>query len=299
MNSELFGEVIQGVKTVARVKAFLVLPVAALHFSVVTGCVGADEFVPDAQFDGSGLKQRGQISLAVGKAVGEFNAIVGLDTLHPDAPAGVPLDQPFQKICGGIGGLLRVGSQEAQACKLINGGVLEQAQLRVRNAPAGYYFHIHLNTLARISHLFVRLGFIRFFLLGSRKQAQLSHDPEQAFRAAGIATFPQPVPQLHHTQIRVAATHIPDQFQLRLRMLVGMAVGTSGLTGQRCHTSIPAGLPEVDVRPALVVFPAGTADAVFFCVFHQGLPICHVLCYTRAHEGYGPPFVKLSVATQL
>ena len=39
---------------------------------------------------------------------------------------------------------------------------------------------------------------------------------------------------------------------------------------------------------ALVVLSAGTADAVFLRVLHQGLPIRHVLCYTLAHEGYGP-----------
>ena len=44
----------------------------------------------------------------------------------------------------------------------------------------------------------------------------------------------------------------------------------SGLAGKGCHTSIPALLPEVDIRPALVVLPAGAADAVFLCVLHEG-----------------------------
>lgn len=46
-------------------------------------------------------------------------------------------------------------------------------------------------------------------------------------------------------------------------MLVRMAVRTPGLAGQECHTSIPACLPEVDVRPASVVFSAGAADTVY------------------------------------
>ena len=58
------------------------------------------------------------------------------------------------------------------------------------------------------------------------------------------------------------------------------------LAGQRLHHSVPAGLPEVDVRPALVVLPAGPAHAIFLRIFHHGLPIRHVLCYTFAHEGY-------------
>ena len=288
MDSKLLCEVIQGIKAVAGVKAFLVLPVAALHFTVVAWRVGADELMPYTKLGGSGLKQSRQIPSAAGKAVGELKAIVGLDTLHPDAPAGVPLKQPFQKVGGGVGALFRVGSQETQAGELVNGGILEQAELRVRDTPAGHYFHVHLDPLTRIGHLLVMLGFIGFFLFNRGKQSQFAQKAEQALRAAGVAALPQPVPQLHHAQVGVAAAHVPDQLQLRLCVLVGMAVRPPGLAGQGCHTPIPAGLPEVDVRPALVVFPAGAADAVFLRVFHQGLPIRHVLCYTLAHEGYGP-----------
>ena len=41
------------------------------------------------------------------------------------------------------------------------------------------------------------------------------------------------------------------------------------------------------------------ADAIFFCVLHQGLPILHVLCYTLAHEGYGLLSCSWCVVTQL
>lgn len=92
MDGELLCEVVQGIKAVAGVKAFLVLPVAAFHLSVVAWRVGTDELVPDPQLLSGGLKKRWQISLAVGESVGELKAIVGLDTLHPDPPAGVPLE---------------------------------------------------------------------------------------------------------------------------------------------------------------------------------------------------------------
>lgn len=297
MEGELLCKVIQGVEAVAGVKASLVLPVAALHFSVVAGRVGTDEFVADAQPGSGGLKEGGQIPPAVGKAVGKLKAIVCLDTFHPDTPACIPLEQPFQEVGGGVGALFRIGSQEAQTCELINGGVLEQAKLRVRNAPAGHHLHVYLDPLAGIGHLLIRLGFICFLLLSPRKQPQLAHNPEQALRAAGITSFPQPVPQFHHAQVWIAAAHVPDQLQLCLRMLVRMAVRPPRLAGQRCHAPIPPGLPEVDVRPALVVLPTGSADAIFLRVLHQGLPICHVLCYTLAHEGYGP--LSLSCCPQL
>ena len=97
MNSELFCKVIQGLKAVAGVKPFLILPVAALHLVVMTRCVRTNELMPDTQLGNSGLKQDGQVMLAVGKTVGELKSIVRLDTLHADTSASIPLEQLFQK----------------------------------------------------------------------------------------------------------------------------------------------------------------------------------------------------------
>ena len=146
-----------------------------------------------------------------------------------------------------LGALLLAGSQETKPRELVNGGVLKQAQFRVCNTPAGHYLHIYLDPLAGIGHLLVGFGLVCLFLLRRRKQAQLAHYAKQALRAAGIATLPQPVPQLHHTQVWVTAAHIPDQLQFRLCVLVGMAVGPPGPAGQGLHRSIPAAFPEVDV----------------------------------------------------
>ena len=299
MDSELPGEVLQGKESVRRIEALLILAVAALHFTVVTRRIGADELVPDTQLGGSRLKESGSVLFAGKETVGELNAVVGLNALHSDTPAGIPLDQLFQEIGGGIGGLFRVGGQEAQTGELVNGSVLVQAQLRVCNAAAGDHLHIHLDALAGISHLLVGLWPVDRFLLFGWKQSQLSHDPEQALRTAGVAPLPQPVPQFHHAQAGIAAAHIPDQLQLRLCVLVGMAVGPSGLTGQRLRRSIPACFPKVDVRPALVVLPAGSTDGIFLRILHQGLPIHHVLCYTLAHEGFGLLSYSWRVVTQL
>ncbi len=48
MDGELLCEVVQGIKARAGVKAFLVFLVAALYLSVVTGRVGANKLVPNA-----------------------------------------------------------------------------------------------------------------------------------------------------------------------------------------------------------------------------------------------------------
>lgn len=231
MDSELLGEVIQGVKAAAGIEALLVLAVTSLHLAVVAWRVGADELVPDTQLGGGGLKQSKELPLAVGETVGEFKPIVSLDTLHTDTPASVPFDQLFQEVSGGIGGLLGVGGQETQTGELVNGGILVQAQLRVSDTASGDHFHVHLDPLAGIRHLLVRLWLADWFLFWLWEHPKFPHYPERAFRTAGVTSLPQPVPQLHHAEPGVPAAHIPDQFQLRLCVLVWVAVGPSGLTG--------------------------------------------------------------------
>ena len=226
-------------------------------------------------------------------------SVVGLDTLHPDAPAGIPLYQLFEEISGGIGALLGVCSQEAQTGIFIYGRVLEQSQLRVCNTPAGYHLHIHLDPLAGIGHLLVRLGFVCFFRLLGGKQPQFAHHTKQALWTAGITAFLQTVPELDHAQCWISAAHVADELQFGFRVLVWVTVRPSGLAGQGRFTSVPALSPEIDIRAALVVLPAGTADAVLFRVLHQGLTVFHVLCYTFVHEGYGLLSPSCGVVTQL
>ena len=56
MDRELLGKIVQGEKAVAGVKAFLILPMAALHLSVMARGIGTDEFMMDTQRGGGGLK---------------------------------------------------------------------------------------------------------------------------------------------------------------------------------------------------------------------------------------------------
>ena len=201
MDSDLLGEVIEGVETVTGVKALLVLAVAARHLAVVARRVGPDALVADTQLGGGGLKQSGQIALAVGKTVGELKSIVSLATLHADASASIPLEQLFQEIGGGIGGLLRVGGQEAQAGKLVNGSILVQAQFRVCDTASGDHLHIHLDPLAGIGHLLIRLWFVGGSLFRLWEQPQLPHHTEQALFVGGSLFRLWEQPQLpHHTE---------------------------------------------------------------------------------------------------
>ena len=268
MDSELFLKVSQREERTNRIEAFLVFPVAAPYFSVVSWGVRADELVADAKISGSLFKKGLDIPFAVGKTVCKFKTVVGLNTFHTDTPAGIPLHQPLQKVSGGVGRLLRIGGQKTESGELVNGGILEQAQLRVSNAAAGNDLHIHLDSFSRTSHLLVRLWCVSLFLLFLREHPQFTQDSKQALRPAGIAALLQTVPQLHQAELRIAAAHVPNQLQLRFCVLVRMTVRTPGPAGQRLHAPIPASTPEIDIGPASVVLPAGPADTIFLRIFH-------------------------------
>ena len=82
MGSELFGKAIQRVKAIARIKSLLILPMAALHLAVVQ--------MPNSAAVAS---YRVADLACCWKTVGEFKAIVGLDTFDSDVSAGIPFDQ--------------------------------------------------------------------------------------------------------------------------------------------------------------------------------------------------------------
>ena len=78
----------------AGIETLLVLAVAALDLTVVPGGVGTNQLMLDFQFFGSLLKKGREVSLAVGKAVGKFKAIISLNTFYLNSPTMIPLYQP-------------------------------------------------------------------------------------------------------------------------------------------------------------------------------------------------------------
>ena len=95
VDGELISKVIKGIKGVGRIETLLILPMAALDLAVVGWSIGTNKLVPDAELCGGVLKESRNIPFGIGKAVGELKAVVSLDALNVNAPAGIPMDQPF------------------------------------------------------------------------------------------------------------------------------------------------------------------------------------------------------------
>ena len=64
VDGKLLCKVVQRIERMTGIKAFLILPVAALHFAVMPGRIRMNELVADPQFCGCPLKQRLPIPFA-------------------------------------------------------------------------------------------------------------------------------------------------------------------------------------------------------------------------------------------
>ena len=114
MHSQLSIEVGKRVETMGIVEATLILTVAALYLAIVTGRIGTNQLVLNAQLCSGFLKERDQFTFGLSKAVGKLKSVVSLDTFDGEA---VPFEESIcflQKVRRGVGALIFVSSQVPQ-----------------------------------------------------------------------------------------------------------------------------------------------------------------------------------------
>ena len=210
MDGKLLLKVRQRKERVERIKAFLVFPMAALHFAIMPGRVRANELMADSQVGSGFLKKGGDVSIAVGKTISKFKNRYQSGHI----PHGYPCMHTTSPAVSGSQRRNRWSApdkpSETKPGELVNSGILEQAQLQVCDTAARDNLHIHLHPFSRMGHLLVRFWRISLFLLLLWEHPQFAHDSKQALRPAGIAALLQAVPQLHQAKLRTAAAHIPD-----------------------------------------------------------------------------------------
>lgn len=198
MHSELSIEVGKRVETMGVVEATLILTVAALYLAIVTGRIGTNQLVPNAQLCSGFLKERDQFTVGLSKAVGKLKSVVSLDTFDGKA---VPFEESIcflQKVRRGVGALFIVSSQVPQPRKLVDGGILKES-LPGRTARARNNLDVNLNTLSRIGHLLIGFRAVRLLFGLLRQSTHTFQYPVQAFRAASVSAFLQPAPQVDQT----------------------------------------------------------------------------------------------------
>lgn len=165
--SELPGKIVERVEHPVVVEPLLVFPVAAFHFAVVPGRIGADELQFDSPQSLCRDFESGQsVGLVARKPVGELKAVVCLDAVDFNAALLIVRNQAEQEVPGRVRALFLVGIQVAEPGVLINGGVLDHALACgfTHFTHPGNDLDIDLDAFSREDHLLIRLGFVDLLL---------------------------------------------------------------------------------------------------------------------------------------
>ena len=265
---ELGSKVLKGIKQMRGIESLVILPVAALYFPVMSGCVRADYFMPYPMFLQTFL-EKGRFIPMSGKPVGELRSVVSLDTFNP---AGECFDKVFHKLRGRIGAVFLKGFYKTPSGILVDGGILEELfpdHPAVFQAGGRNKFDIHLDTLSRIIHLFIRLGDVFGIRRMDSHHALLFEKAVKAGDGAGISFLPELDPENHKPGMRVTSAHTGDQLCLIRGMLVWMVVRTPGTVAQGIPGAVKAVFPAIDILSVGLIFSGGIGNTITFSVFNQ------------------------------
>ena len=244
---QLFGKVLKRVKTVRGIETLVILAMASLYFAVMSGSEGPDLLMPDPILLQPFLEQ-GQIGGGVRlESFGEFRSVIGLYALDGEREG---LYQMLQKDRRGIRAVLLKGFHIAPAGVFVDRRVLEKLSandLAVFQAGGRDEFHVDLNALAGIAHLLIGLGNVLGVWRLDRHDPLASQNTVQTGDGTLIAALSELHPEDNQTGMGVTASHIGNQFQLRWRMLIGMAVWPSGEISERVPGAVITVLPAVDI----------------------------------------------------
>lgn len=251
------------------IKTLIVLPMASLYLSIMTGRKGTNELMPYPMCLQMLLEKSRFVPLRR-KAVGKLRPIIRLDALNGERERFYKV---IHKLCGGKGAVLLKGFHKTPPGILINGGVLEKLlpnNFAVFKAGGGDEFHIHLDTLAGIVHLFIGLRDVfRIWRMDSH-DALFFEEAIETGNGAGVTTLSKLYPENDQAGIRIASAHIHNQLEFLGRMLVGMVVGTPGAIPKGFDRAVKATLPAIDILPVGFVFDSSVGNPVFLSIVNQG-----------------------------
>ena len=247
------------------IEPLVVLPVAALHLSVMPGRIGADQFMPYPVFLQMFLKKGWFIPMG-SEAVGELRSIVGLDTFNR---AGKCLYKVFHKLRGRIGAVFLKGFYKAPSGILIDGCVLKELfskNLTVFQAGGGNKFDIHLDALSRMIHLLIRLGDVFGVGRMNSHNALLFEEAVKAGNGSGIPSLSKLNPENHKTRMGIAPSHMEDEVDFFRSMLVRMMMGTPGAVAKGFQRAVIAAFPAVNILSIGFVLNSSLRDTMLFSV---------------------------------
>ena len=162
---------------------------------------------------------------------------------------------------------------EAPSGILVNSRILEELfsdHFAVHKAGRGNKFHINLNTLAGMVHLFIRLCYVLGIGRMDRHDTLFMQETVKTGNGTGISPLHELYPEHDQTGIRITSAHIHDKFDLLRSVLVRMVMRPSGEFAKGLDGVVIASFPAVDVLPVGFVFDGSFGDTKFFSIFNQG-----------------------------
>lgn len=265
---ELGSKVLKRIEQMGGIESLVILPVAAFHFPIMSGCVRADYFMPYPMFLQTFL-EKGQFIPMSGKPVGELRSVVSLDTFNP---AGECFDKVLHKLCGRISAVFLKSFYKTPSGILVDGGILEELfsdHLAVFQTGGRNKFDIYLDTLSRILHLFIRLGDVFGIRRMDSHHALLFEKAVKAGNGTGVSFLPELDPENHKPGMRITSAHTGDQLCLIRGMLVWMVVWTPGTISQGIPGAVIAFFPAIDILSVGLIFSGGIGNTIAFRVVNQ------------------------------
>lgn len=205
------------------IEPFIVFPMAAFHFSVMSGRIRPDQLVLDAVAFQMYLKEGGLV-LVGSKAVGKLWPVVRLDAFNGNREC---FHQVFHEHGGGISAVFLKCLHKPPSGVFVNGSVLEEMftdNLAVDEAGRGDELHIDLDTLSRVIHLLIGLWDIFRVRRMDSHNALSAEEPVKAGNGAGVAALGEFDPENDKSGMRVAPAHVRDESDLIWGMLVRVVV---------------------------------------------------------------------------
>lgn len=173
---------------------------------------------------------------------------------------------------GGISAVFLKGFYKPPSGILINGGILEEV---LSNDPAVHKtgrrnkLHIHLNALAGMVHLLIRLRDILRVRRMDGHDTLPAEEPVKPGNGAGVAALHEFYPENDETSIRVAPAHIEDEFDFLRGVLVRVVMRSARVVTERLNGAIKAPFPAVDVLPVGFVFDGSFGNTIFLSIFNK------------------------------
>lgn len=283
-DGKLFYKIVKRIETMRSIEFLVVFSVTAFYFAVMSGCERSDLLMLDTKLFKRFLEECRQLFPAAPHLVCKLKSVICLNAFY-----GVRelLHYVFQENGGGICVFFLESLQITKTAVFINKGVLVVVTATLlsilccfsNKAHRRNVFHIDLNLLTGIPHLFIRL----WNILRVRQLDRSTADPAQQLiqpgDRSGVAASAKFDPEYYQAVVWVPPAHILYQRDLSLCVLIWVTVRTVGAVCQRVYVSVVFLLPTIDILPTGLVADSGFRNAVLHRILNYCLLIPHVLCY--------------------